>query len=75
MLQETNANSLLGCWFSKAKIEIKTKKIELNDIFIERDRIIMCKATQFVTNKDDKKEIATKQMHRVLAVFVKSQNK
>ena len=54
LLQETKANSMLERQFNKAKIEIKTKKIESND------RIIMYKATQFASDKDDEKEIVTK---------------
>ena len=73
--QETKANSLNGRWFSKAKTEFKTKNIESDDIFIERDRIIICNATQFSTDADEKKKIVGKQMHRVLAVFTKAQNK
>ena len=45
LLQETKANSLLGHQFSKSKKEIKTKKIESNNILIERDHIIVYKAT------------------------------
>ena len=35
----------------------------------------MCNATQIAKDKDNKKEISTKQRYRVLAVYTKSHNK
>ena len=62
---------MLGQLFGEAKKEVKSKDEDCKERLIERDRIIVCSATQFVIDNDNKKEIKN-QHYRVLAVRTKT---
>ena len=74
IFMNTKCKSLLGRWYTKEKKEEKEPK-ELNDLLIERDRIISCYAKEITFHEGKKIKTLKRKLFRILAVFTKQYNK